>query len=167
MNIPPADSGKWRQITPHIRTQLLPTRMVMAQYRDVRDYKTPLSAVPFARMGRNSKTKAWAGEIVLQDFASGAQAEAEALRFLLINTEKLCPGSLAPEEAALAAAICALLSAAPAEQLGAPRVRRKRTKWRDANGKRVAIYVDTQQRFAHLPARTPETDPIPDQDDPE
>jgi hypothetical protein len=162
----PAATRTSRVITPEIRTQVLARSQgggVVATYKSVQAYPNPNAAPVFARMWYERPQRGadalptWKGEVVLQAFAPN---EGEALTELLRAVEMT--GVMSATATTLlhvwAHDLKHTTLSTPWDQQPLPRTglkpRRKRLKWRDATGRRLNIYADTLQRYAHQPPRT-------------
>lgn len=145
-----------RQVTPRIRTARLKRGgWICATYTDVREYASPFESLEYVRLAPAGQGHAvrwngrWTGETVLQAFGL---TETEALANLLETLDK----HQQPYEIDVARATLVALAVAGAatpwelRPMGVwpHKPRRKRTKWRDADGRRVDIYLDTLKRHA-------------------
>jgi len=170
VKVPPTTSRFRRDLDQHIFTQQLPAERggwVVATYTDARAYVTPQDAPVFARMVWQPQLGAaparWTGYILLQTFELG---EGAALRALLATLEMTgLYHQWTSHDWAVLHSIAHDLShpvlSTPWDQQPFPRgpkPRRRRLRWRDENGRRVNVYPDTLQRYAHLPPRTAEDD---------
>lgn len=190
--IPRATKKHRRTLCEQIRTEALPAERgawVVATYETKQTYLHPTDAPVFAHMTWRNATApaiagAWQGHVLLQTFAlNEGRALAQLLDTLrMTGLHVLYP----PVEWARLESITHDLQhttlSTPWEQRPFPRVgvkpKRKRTKWRDETGRRINIYTDTTQRYAHLPPRiadqhaeeehpthaadgTPPSDPVP------
>jgi hypothetical protein len=147
-----------RQLTEHVRTTWYQKQRLCSATAAVRvvydsPFDTPqyMTASPDGAGARGGWTGRWVGHVTIQGWG---EDEVLALR-ALFNTLEALHLPVDPEARAIAAA----LAAPPATILGTPweqrplgvrgpKPRRKRTKWRDENGKRVQIYLDTLKRHA-------------------
>ncbi len=151
----PAAPGLFREITPRIRVAVYNKGgWLCATYTDVREYASPHDAPLYARMkpagngNRGAWNGAWQGEVIIQTFS---KTETAALAALLDSLDEL-QLEYEPAARAILVALACTTEVTPWEQrpigVRGPKPRRARTKWRDENGRRVPIYLDTYRRHA-------------------